>query len=87
MSASITKKGTDLMNKITFFHLGGHPKNKRYRYSNGIKLTLRRKKHKTSRSQSNLSRRFFAYKRKKETSHGNQTRRKAHSQAHRQARR
>lgn len=66
ISKSMSASGSDLINKMTSFKIGGTRKKKRYRYSNGIKIKLRRKKHKTNRNKSNVSRLFLTYKRIKE---------------------
>ena len=66
MSKSITRSGDMAINKLTSFKLGGTRKKKRYRYTNGIKTTIYRKKYKTNRNKSNVSRLFRTYKRFKE---------------------
>jgi hypothetical protein len=66
MSKSITNSGARVIDKLTSFKIGGTRKKKRFRYSNGIKTKLHRKKHKTNRNKSNVSRLFVTYKRLKE---------------------
>lgn len=65
LSQSMTDRGSHLMKSLEF-KLGGTRKNKRLRYSNAIKPKIRRKKYKTNRNKSNVSRLFVTYKRFKE---------------------
>ena len=66
MSKSMTDSGNSAIHKINSFILGGSRKKKRYRNSNGAKTKFYRKKHKTNRNKSNVSRLLNTYKRIKE---------------------
>jgi hypothetical protein len=65
-SESITKSGMKLVDHLSSVKLGGTRKKKRYRYNNGTKATFYRKKYKTNRNKSNVSKLFRTYRRLKE---------------------
>ena len=66
LSNSITDSGIKMLSQISSFKIGGTRKKKKGRYSNGIKTKFHRKKYKTNRNKSNVSRLFNTYKRLKE---------------------